>query len=76
LEVVRRLPQVSDAAVFGAGLHVSARNPAGAQAAIKEALTQEGISLRRLEAVHPSLEDAFISLIQEATENQGPVARD
>ncbi len=69
LEALRRLPQVSDAAVFGAGLHVSTTNPETAQDAVKEALAREGIAVRRLEAVKPSLEDAFISLIQEAGES-------
>jgi ABC-2 type transport system ATP-binding protein len=68
LEVVRRLPQVSDAAVFGAGLHVSAPDLEKAQVAVKEALGQANIPLRHLEAVQPSLEDAFISLIQRADE--------
>jgi ABC-2 type transport system ATP-binding protein len=71
LEVLRRLPQVSDAAVFGAGLHVSAPEVETAETAIKEALAQADIGLRRLEHIEPSLEDAFIALIQQASEPEG-----
>jgi ABC-2 type transport system ATP-binding protein len=66
LEIIQKLPQVADAAVFGAGLHVAAPDLAQAEAAIKEALAREGIALLRLQLIEPSLEDAFISLIQEA----------
>jgi ABC-2 type transport system ATP-binding protein len=71
LEVVRQLPQISDAAVFGAGLHVSAPEMEEAEAAMQEALAKEDIAIRRLEHIEPSLEDAFISLIQEAGDNEG-----
>lgn len=71
LEVLRRLPQLSDAAVFGAGLHVSAPDAATAEAAIREALAAQGIDIHRLQHVEPSLEDAFLSLIQEAGNNEG-----
>ncbi len=71
LEVIQRVPQVSDAAVFGAGLHISAVDVAEAEAAIKASLAREGIALRRLQHIEPSLEDAFISLIQEAGNNEG-----
>jgi ABC-2 type transport system ATP-binding protein len=68
LEILRRLPQISEAAVFGAGLHVSAPEAGKAEMAIKEALAQADIGLRRLEHIEPSLEDAFIALIQQASE--------
>lgn len=66
LEVIRQLPQVSEAAVFGDGLHVATAQAAAAEAAVREALAAQGIAIRRLQRVEPSLEDAFISLIQKA----------
>jgi ABC-2 type transport system ATP-binding protein len=66
LEVVRQLPQVAEAAVFGDGLHVAAAQAQEAQKAVKEALAARGIAIRRLQQVEPSLEDAFISLIERA----------
>ena len=66
LEVARNLPQVAEAAVFGDGLHVAALRPEEAEAALEQALAQAGIGVRSLTRITPSLEDAFISLIQRA----------
>jgi ABC-2 type transport system ATP-binding protein len=68
LEVARHLPEISEAAVFGDGLHVAAQKPEEAEAALRQALTRAGISIHRLSRIPPSLEDAFISLIQRAGE--------
>ncbi|MBW1990724.1 MAG: ABC transporter ATP-binding protein [Deltaproteobacteria bacterium] len=70
LEILTRLPQVTHAAVFGAGLHLSTPQPAEAQTAVQQALSQAGITVHRLQHIEPSLEDAFISLIQEAEDKQ------
>ncbi|MFZ5453245.1 MAG: ATP-binding cassette domain-containing protein [Thermodesulfobacteriota bacterium] len=66
LEAIRQLPQVTEAAVFGDGLHVATTQAEAAEAAIKETLAAQGIGIRRLGRVEPSLEDAFISLIERA----------
>lgn len=71
LELIRQLPQLSEAAVFGDGLHVATTQTEEAEAAIKEALAAQGIGIRRLGRVEPSLEDAFISLIERAG-GEGP----
>ncbi|MDD2902174.1 MAG: ABC transporter ATP-binding protein, partial [Syntrophales bacterium] len=66
LEAIRQLPQVTEAAVFGDGLHVATTQAEAAEAAMKETLAAQGIAIRRLGRVEPSLEDAFISLIERA----------
>ena len=66
LEVVKPLPQVAEAAVFGDGLHVAAARAEEAEAAITAALAARGIAIRRMGRVDPTLEDAFISLIMRA----------
>lgn len=68
LELARSLPQVKEAAMFGDGLHVAVSDPEEAAAALRQALAQAGIGLRHLAPITPSLEDAFISLIQRAGE--------
>ena len=68
LEVARQLPEIGEAAVFGDGLHVAALNPDEAEAALRRALAAADIRIRRLSRISPSLEDAFISLIQRAGE--------
>jgi len=66
LEIVQRLPGVREAAVFGDGLHVASANAAEMESAVRQALDAEGIAIRRLARVEPSLEDAFISLIERS----------
>jgi ABC-2 type transport system ATP-binding protein len=66
LDVLRQLPQVAEAAVFGDGIHVAAAHAEETKAAAEQALAAHGIVISRIQSVEPSLEDAFISLIQRA----------
>ncbi len=66
LSLIKKLPQVTEAAVFGTGLHVATLNAAETEAALKEALGAQQIAIRSLARVPPSLEDAFISLTTRA----------
>jgi ABC-2 type transport system ATP-binding protein len=66
LAVIRTLPQVEEAAVFGAGLHLTATSLEEAETAVQAALTAQGIGIRRLYRVSPTLEDAFISVVTRA----------
>jgi ABC-2 type transport system ATP-binding protein len=66
LELVSRLPQVAEAAVFGDGLHVAVARGEEVESALEQVLSSRGIAVRRMERIEPSLEDAFISLIERA----------
>jgi ABC-2 type transport system ATP-binding protein len=66
IELIKQLPQVDEAAVFGDGLHVATQQPDAVEPAIQETLAAHHISFDRIERVRPSLEDAFISLVQRA----------
>ncbi len=66
LALIKKLPQVTEAAVFGTGLHVATLNADQTEAALKEALGAQQIAIRSLARVPPSLEDAFISLTTRA----------
>jgi ABC-2 type transport system ATP-binding protein len=69
LKLIKQLPQVAEAAVFGDGLHVAAARPEAIEKEIEELLKSHQISLlRRIERVRPSLEDAFIAVVQRAGE--------
>ena len=66
LDLIKKLPQVAEAAVFGDGLHIATTRPEEAEPAIQATLTAHHIACGRIERVRPSLEDAFISLVQRA----------
>jgi ABC-2 type transport system ATP-binding protein len=65
LKILEKLDAVHEVAVFGSGLHVSVPDPDTAQPLIREALGEKNIAIRRLEAIQPSMEDIFVSTIEE-----------
>jgi ABC-2 type transport system ATP-binding protein len=68
---LKTLPAVAGVALFGNALHVTADDERSAVAAIGAALETAGIALRRLERIEPSLEDAFVAIIQESGDLEG-----
>jgi ABC-2 type transport system ATP-binding protein len=66
LALIKQLPQVAEAAVFGDGLHVATLKPGETEAGIRETLAAHDIFFGHIERVPPSLEDAFISLVERA----------
>jgi ABC-2 type transport system ATP-binding protein len=67
LSLIRQLPGVAEAAVFGDGLHVAVAEPQEGERHITEVLAAHNIALQRhIEPVPLSLEDAFIAVIQRA----------
>lgn len=55
---------ILDVAVFGGGLHVTVDDPEAASPRIREALSAQGIEIRHLEAIEPSMEDVFVAMIE------------
>jgi len=69
LSLIKQLPGVAEAAVFGDGLHVAVAEPQEGERRIAEVLAAHHIALRRhIDRVRPSLEDAFIAVVQRAGE--------
>jgi ABC-2 type transport system ATP-binding protein len=58
-------PGIVDVAVFGAGLHVRAEEASAAAARIRQVLSQRQIRIDQLEVIPPSMEDVFVSLIED-----------
>lgn len=68
LESLRTLEQceeVVEAAVFGSGLHLTVRDPAAAERAVRQALAERGIGIKRLAVIEPSMEDVFVAMIEQ-----------
>jgi ABC-2 type transport system ATP-binding protein len=64
IEPLASLPEVSDIALFGAGLHIVTGNVVSARKAILAKIEILGIPITRLEAIAPGMEDVFVSLIE------------
>ncbi len=65
MKALEKIPGVLDVAVFGRGLHVSVDREAGAESGIRTSLAGRGIAIQTLEEIRPSMEDVFVSLIEE-----------
>jgi ABC-2 type transport system ATP-binding protein len=65
MKALEGVPGIVDVAVFGAGLHVKATDAAAATERIRQVLAQRQISIDHLAAIPPSMEDVFVSLIEE-----------
>ena len=55
---------VKGVALFGNALHVTVADEAAARAALAPLLAAKGIRVARLERIEPSLEDAFVAIIE------------
>ncbi len=62
LEILQAHPQAREAAMFGAKLHVTL-DSSESLPAIRASLAGREIPVRRMEAIVPSLEDVFVSLV-------------
>ena len=71
LQIAGTLPEVQEAALFGRGLHLTVREAQTAAASIAAAFDQRGASYTRLEKISPSLEDVFVSIIEDRDRKSG-----
>jgi len=55
---------VAGVALFGNALHIVADDETAARAAIHDTLRRRGVAVQRLERIEPSLEDAFVAIIE------------
>jgi len=58
------IESVKEVALFGKGLHAVAADGKAAAAAIRRKLESAGYRIDRIEAITPSLEDVFVSLVE------------
>jgi ABC-2 type transport system ATP-binding protein len=65
MRVLEQTPGIANVAVFGGGLHVTAAEPEQAIPHIRRALAAADIGIRNLEAILPSMEDVFVTRIEE-----------
>ncbi len=68
MEILQTEPWVLETSIFGTALHISVADEGEGRRLVRERLGREGIALRRVERIMPSLEDVFIHKIEEQTE--------
>ena len=64
MRALEGLEGVRDVAVFGGGLHVTVDDVEATSARVRERLGAQGIAVRKLERIEPSMEDVFVALIE------------
>jgi ABC-2 type transport system ATP-binding protein len=64
MRALEGLAGVHDVAVFGGGLHVTVDDVDATSARVRERLAAQGIEVRKLERIEPSMEDVFVALIE------------
>jgi ABC-2 type transport system ATP-binding protein len=72
LERVSKIPGVKEAALFGANIHTVVYDSSKAKPAIEQFLKAQGAGVFQVNKILPSLEDVFVSLIEnyDRTENK------
>jgi ABC-2 type transport system ATP-binding protein len=66
MEVLQSEPWVIEQSIFGIYLHVGIENEAEGKKRIQQVLSSNGIQVRRVERIMPTLEDVFIRLIEQS----------
>jgi ABC-2 type transport system ATP-binding protein len=65
LEILQKEPWVLETSIFGTSIHVSVEDEEEGRRLIRRRLEREGIAIFRVDRIAPSLEDVFISRIEE-----------
>jgi ABC-2 type transport system ATP-binding protein len=68
LDLLKKEAWVSEAAVFGDSLHVIGKEGVDLEKEVNALFQRQGILLKRMERIRPSLEDVFVSLITKEEE--------
>ena len=65
LDLLKKEPWISESAVFGDGLHVIGKEGVDLEREVHVLFQKQGILLKRMGWIKPSLEDVFVSLIKK-----------
>ena len=68
--LLRKMELFDEVALYGALIHVVAEGIAERKPYIKQALTEQGVQVRTMDVIAPSLEDVFISNVRNHANSQ------
>lgn len=72
IEPLGKVPGVKEVALFGRGLHLVVDDFQKVKPALQESLSKLNIPAENLKKIEPSLEDVFVSLIEERERREKP----
>ena len=72
MAVIEKIPEVKEAALFGNRIHAATENAESLAAILKKELPEAGFETREIRRISPSLEDVFVSLIEERDREEKP----
>jgi len=72
IESIEKIPGIKETALFGNGLHVVSSSAASVTPMIRDSLTRQGFKPILVEQIVPSLEDVFVSMIEEHDRQEKP----
>ena len=72
MEEISGLSGIKEVAIFGKSLHVVSEDGAAAASLLRTVLPEKGFAAARVEAIAPSLEDVFVSLIDARDRAETP----
>jgi len=74
IDALTALPAVREAALFGAGMHLVTADPETVAGAVRRVFTERGATLMHVEEIMPSMEDVFVSLIEQVDREEAASA--
>lgn len=74
LDTLAALPGVNEAALFGAGMHLVVADPDAVAGAVRRAFAKLGAALTHVREIMPSMEDVFVSLIEQVDREEAASA--
>ncbi len=74
LDTLTALPDVREAALFGAGIHLVTADPETAAREVRRAFAARGSAPAHVREITPSMEDVFVSLIEQVDREEEAAA--
>lgn len=74
IETLAALPGVREAALFGAGIHLVVADPETVAGAVNQVFAERGSAPAHVREITPSMEDVFVSLIEQEDREEATAA--